>query len=178
MVGRLIRWIIGGFILTTIGSMVAAGVAKGRVASEGTPESDEIALAAILDSVTLESRARSFRGGSLLAWFGGIDLDLRQATLDPAGAHLTVRAIFGGGRLLVPAEWNVEVRMMAIFGGVGDARPPMRRPADAPRLVVDGFVLFGGFGIDSRKVEDVRGGRTEVGQGTEEAMTVASGSAR
>ncbi len=82
-----------------------------------------------------------------------MDLDLRNAKLDPGGADLTVRAIFGGGRLIVPDDWVVDVRMIAIAGGAGDARPAVERRPDAPLIVVEGFALFGGLGIDSVKVE-------------------------
>jgi iron-sulfur cluster assembly accessory protein len=81
--------------------------------------------------------------------------NLRGATLDPAGAHLTIRAIFGGGLLVVPDDWQVDLRVIGIMGGVGDGRDARGRQADGPRLVVDGFALFGGFGITSRPPDTV-----------------------
>ena len=68
--------------------------------------------------------------------------------LDPAGARLEVRAIFGGGQILVPAEWRVE---STVCGHRCRARHPAAqdRSADAPVLTLDGFVLFGGFGVMS-----------------------------
>ncbi len=153
MVGRIIRRIVVAFVAVMSISALAAVVAKRSVVSEGGPDSDELELAAIFDSVELESRATSFRGGSLLCWFGGGTLDLRRATLDPAGARLTIRAIFGGGLLVVPDDWQVDLHVIGIMGGVGDSRDARGRPADAPRLIVDGFAFFGGFGISSRPPE-------------------------
>jgi hypothetical protein len=150
MIGRIIRRILVAFIAIMGISAVAAVVAKRSVVSAGGPDSDEIELAAIFDTVDLDSHAGSFRGGSLLCWFGGGTVDLRGATLDPAGAHLTIRAIFGGGVLVVPNDWHVDLRVMGIMGGVGDGRDDRGRPDDAPRLIVDGFAFFGGFGISSR----------------------------
>ena len=49
------------------GIVVAAAFFKRVVRSRGDAESDELALVAILDGVELESRARAFRGGSMLA---------------------------------------------------------------------------------------------------------------
>ena len=44
------------------------------------------------------------------------------------------------------------------IGGIGDGRPDRDRPADAPRLTIDGVVVFGGFGITSEVPEEpVRG---------------------
>ncbi len=150
MVGRIIRRIVVAFVAITGISALAAAVAKRSVVSEGGPASDQLALAAIFDSVDLESHSTSFRGGSLLCWFGGGTVDLRGATLDPAGARLTIRAIFGGGLLVVPDDWQVDLKVIGIMGGVGDSRDVRGRPADAPRLIVDGFAFFGGFGISSR----------------------------
>ena len=153
MLGRIIRRIVVAFVAITSISALAAVVAKRSIVSEGGPDSAEIDLATIFDSVELESRASSFRGGSLLCWFGGGTLDLRGATLDPAGARLTIRAIFGGGLLIVPDDWLVDLQVIGIMGGVGDSRDVRGRPADAPRLIVDGFAFFGGFGISSRPPE-------------------------
>jgi hypothetical protein len=47
------------------------------------------------------STATAFRGGTLDCWYGGGIVDLRDATLDPAGAHLEVKAVFGGAQILV-----------------------------------------------------------------------------
>jgi hypothetical protein len=155
MIGRIIRRILLAFVAIMGIAAIAAVVAKRTVVSAGGADSDEIELAAIFDSVDLESQATSFRGGSLLCWFGGGTVDLRGATLDPAGAHLTVRAIFGGGLLVVPDDWQVDLRVIGIMGGVGDGRDVRARPADAPRLIVDGFAFFGGFGIWARPPEAV-----------------------
>jgi hypothetical protein len=150
MIGRIIRRILFAFVAIMGISAIAATIAKRNVVSSGGPDSDEIRLAAIFDSVDLASRATSFRGGSLLCWFGGGTVDLRGATLDPAGARLTVRAIFGGGLLVVPDDWQVDLQVIGIMGGVGDGRDVRGRPADAPRLIVDGVAFFGGFGISAR----------------------------
>ena len=153
MIGRLIRWTIGGFVLSSVVAAIAAAITKQRTRSIGVPSSDEVALVAIFEPLDFASTATAFRGGSLLCWYGGGDIDLRGATLDPAGARLDVKLIFGGGRVLVPEDWTVDLHVTGVFGGVGDARPPRGRPADAPRLVVEGFAIFGGLGVDSVKRE-------------------------
>lgn len=153
MIGRLVRFVLGGFILAVGSSLVGAAVAKQRLPSVGTDVDDEIALTAILAPVEFESHATAFRGGSILLWYGGGDMDLRGVRLDPAGARLTVRAIFGGGRLIVPETWNVDLQMLGIFGGSTDQRPAFDRAPDAPRLIVDGLCVFGGLAIFSSKPE-------------------------
>jgi hypothetical protein len=153
VIGRLIRLVVGGFCLGLGAAIVGATVARQRIPSVGTAQDDEVALAAILSPLAFESQSTAFRGGSVLLWFGGGDVDLRGARLDPAGARLTVRGIFGGGRLIVPETWDVELRMLSIFGGNADVRPAVERAPDAPHLVVDGLTVFGGLAIFASKPE-------------------------
>jgi len=82
-------------------------------------------------------------------WFGGGAMDLRDATLDPAGATLRLRTIFGGGQIVVPESWRVVNDIVVIAGGVGDMRTPADRPDDAPELRLEGVAAFGGFAIVS-----------------------------
>ena len=82
---------LGGFA----GFAASAAVLRRALPSRGDAESDEVALVAIYNGIDLKSRAEAFRGGSMLAWFGGIAVDLREATLAPR-AHLSVNSLFGG----------------------------------------------------------------------------------
>jgi Cell wall-active antibiotics response 4TMS YvqF len=143
---RLLRGIGLAVLGFWAGLMVAAATMKRVVRSRGDAESDEVALVAILDGIDLESRASAFRGGSMLAWFGGISVDLRAATLSPEGAHLDLHALNGGIAIKVPEGWRVRSSMGAVFGGV-DARAPEPEAADAPTLTLDGFAAFGGVAV-------------------------------
>ena len=60
--------------------------------------------------------------GPRCSGIGGGEIDLRGATLDPAGARLTVQVLLGGGQLIVPDDWHVDLQVTSILGGVGDAR--------------------------------------------------------
>ena len=149
MIGRLIRRILAIAVLASIASGIAALIAKQRLVSIGEPEDDEVALVAIFGPLAFSSTAAAFRGGSLIAWYGGGEIDLRGATLDPAGARLTVKAVFGGVQLVVPDDWQVEFQLIGVMGGAGDVRGARGRADTAPRLVIDGFAVFGGVGVTS-----------------------------
>jgi hypothetical protein len=122
---------------------------KRALPSRGDEESDELSLVAIRDGIELKSRAKAFKGGSMLAWFGGISVDLREAQLAP-GAQLAVHTLFGGIALDVPPEWRIESSAKAISGGV-DLRTPAGDDPDAPVLLLDGLAVFGGVAIGARK---------------------------
>lgn len=152
IIGRLLALLLGGLIVSLIVGAIAALQAKRRIVPLAAPEADEVRLAAIFEPFRFHSTARAFRGGELDCWYGGGIIDLRDAVLDPAGARLRVRAMFGGGQIVVPEAWQVTTRVVGL-GGVGDARPRVERALDAPHLTIEGFAFFGGFGVSSEVPE-------------------------
>ena len=146
--GRLIAILWAGLMVAAAGAAVTALSMKRRIVANASPDADEVTLVAIFEPIAFESRATSFRGGRAEFWYGGGIVDLRHATLDPAGATLQVRTIFGGCQLLVPESWQVTTRVLGI-GGAGDGRPRIERAPDAPRLTIEGTAFFGGLGVTS-----------------------------
>ena len=126
-----------------VGIMIAAAFAKRAVPSRGDEESDELALVAIFDGIDLKSRAGAFRGGSMLAWFGGIAVDLREAQLAP-GARLSLRTFCGGIAVKTPPSWRIEGNVTSLGGGV---QAVGSTDADAPVLSLEGVALLGGVAV-------------------------------
>ena len=149
---RVLRVVVPALIGFWAGVGAAAQVVKRVLPSRAGAESDEVGLVAIFDGVELESRATAFRGGSMFAWFGGISVDLRAATLSPDGAHLDLHALNGGIAITVPEGWRVESRLGAVLGGV-DAPTPGSAAATGPTLTLDGFALFGGVAVMTKAAE-------------------------
>ncbi|GIU96063.1 MAG: hypothetical protein KatS3mg012_2520 [Gaiellaceae bacterium] len=142
---RLARPLVTFTLGAYAGLAIAAALMKRALAPRGDAGSDEVALVAIFDGVRLASRAQAFRGGSLLAWFGGIDLDLSAAGLAP-GARLRAAAVLGGVSIRVPTGWRVRSEAKALLGGI-DVRTGGDESPDAPTLVVEGLALLGGIAI-------------------------------
>ncbi len=135
--------------LGALAGFAAAGALVKRILpSRGDAESDEVALVAIFDGVALRSHASAFRGGSMLAWFGGVAVDLREAQLAP-NAHLTLHSLFGGIAIRVPPGWRIESNVKALAGGVA-VGVPEPEDAAAPTLTLDGSSLFGGIAVGAR----------------------------
>src|SRR5438876_7060326 len=105
-----IKRIVGlGVIGLGAGMAAAAATAlsvKRSLVPTADEAADEIVVVAIFDQVDFHSRSHNFRGGRVECWYGGGVLDLRDATLAPEGATLHVRAVLGGGQILVPADWR------------------------------------------------------------------------
>ena len=136
---------------------VAAAVMKlrgGRPApADFDPTADEVDMQAIFEGFDLRSAAAAFRGGDLLLCYGGGSLDLRDATLDPAGGTLRITSLFGGMQLIVPGSWPVRVHSTGIFGGVGSEA---RAAGDGePALEIEALSIFGGMGIVARETGSV-----------------------
>lgn len=151
---RRLSWLL----FATMLSVHAAGVVfalrrKREVIPAPDRASDSVALSATFGPLDFTSTAQAFRGGDLVCLYGGGRLDLRGATLSPEGATLRVQAFNGGARILTPASWRLEATLTGL-GGVVDARPEIDRPLDAPVLRIEGWALFGGFGIASEEHAD------------------------
>ena len=144
----LLRLAVLGWIAALVGGALGANAVKRRTVVQDDPDADDVVLLGIFGPLDFASTARGFRGGLVETWFGGGLVDLREAVLDPAGADLRLRAVFGGGQIVVPDSWRVTIAMRGL-GGVGDTRSNDDLPADAPELRIDATVLFGGFGISS-----------------------------
>ena len=67
-----------------------------------------------------------------------------------------MEAFDGGAQILVPPTWRIELGGTNVFGGSNDMRSNVDLAADAPTLRIEGWAIFGGFGIAS---EDPRGSK-------------------
>lgn len=134
------------------GMLAAAAYVRRTVPSVGDEDSDELSLVAVFDGITLKSRAVAFTGGSMLAWFGGIEVDLREAELAP-GARLSLHTLFGGIEVKTPEGWRLESEMKAFAGGVSARKPSLDDP-DAPVLRLTGTTVFGGVDVGARPRTD------------------------
>ena len=155
---KLFAVVFGITIVAGVASALAALSFKKNAPPVPDPADDEIDLVAIMDGAQLASTARAFRGGRLVCWYAGVDLDLRDATLDPAGARLDVRTVFGGTRVVVAPGVPVRVSGPAIFGGTMNATEAPQPSPEAPGLEIGGFTLFGGLQvIASERGEEIPG---------------------
>jgi len=99
-IGRVLGLVLLGWLGTiSVAATMAMQKKREAPAAPPDPSADEVDLRAIFESLEFTSTATAFRGGTIECWFGGGSVDLRGATLDPAGATLRVRAIFGGASI-------------------------------------------------------------------------------
>jgi predicted membrane protein len=92
---------------------------------------------------------KDFRGGEIVAVFGGVRLDLRQAMIAVDHADLEINAVFGGVEIQVPETWNVQCKGAGVFGGFDDKtiHPRPDPGVKTPLLVITGAAVFGGLSV-------------------------------
>ena len=153
MLGRLFRLVIISWFIGMIAAAFAALSLKRRLNPTLDEGADEITAVAIFGPLAFHSTSKAFRGGEVECWYGGGVIDLRDAELAPEGATLRVRAIFGGGQILVPASWKVVSRVTGL-GGIQDIRAAQGHAAIDPELVIEGMLIAGGFAVSSEMAEE------------------------
>ena len=150
---------LGVGVVAVLAALGALGQALARRRTVGDETSDEFELAAYVGGAQRTCRATALRRGAVRVCFGGVDLDLREATLDPGGTTLELVATWGGISVVVPPTWKVLVEDHAVLGGF-DARvtPPEELPEDAPLLRVVVTARMGGVSIRAKGPSDASDG--------------------
>ena len=115
-----------------------------RFGTHGTGE-DMINSAVMWWGSERRTTSQDFRGGSLSAIMGGIDVDLRQAGI-VEHAEISVFAFWGGVEIKVPPTWRVQVGGLPVLGGWNDKTVVPADPS-APVLVVNITAIMGGAEI-------------------------------
>ena len=135
-------------VVAVLAGLWAVGQVLARRRTAGDDTSDEFAIAVYVGGVQRACKATSLRRGSVSVVLGGVDLDLREATLDPGGADLDLSATLGGVNVTVPSDWRVVVEDRAMLGGVEAlVTDPEKLPDDAPLLRVEAGARLGGVAI-------------------------------
>jgi predicted membrane protein len=168
-VGGLLLVLMGGFLMaeklgyTTLTwatiwplLIIAAGIAMiwgrfdlPRIPREVSGGANSISEYALFGGVERRVHMNNFKGGSITAVFGGVEVDFRSADIEGEEAVVFIEAVFGGIEVTVPDRWTVHWEGQNIFGGYSDeTRPPLPDVPGAPpkkQLILRGRAVFGGL---------------------------------
>lgn len=111
-------------------------------------QQDVIDVTAIFGGVKKNVLTKQLKGGEIVTFMGGADINLTQTDFQ-GKVIIDCFNMFGGTKLIVPADWDVQSQVVAIFGGVDDKRPPVASVDPNKVLFLDGTCLFGGVEIRS-----------------------------
>lgn len=120
---------------------------------------------AVLSGVKQKIMTKNFRGGRIVAAWGGFELDMRQADIEGESATIHVTAVMGGGSIRVPDNWIVDFQGTPFLGGLVDEREHAPAPDAGPakRLIIRGLVFMGGVVIkNGNEMDGTRTSRTQA----------------
>jgi serine/threonine protein kinase len=109
-----------------------------------------VSVWAILGAREWRSDGTPFRGGNIVATFGGCEVDLSETHLADPEVVIEATAMFGGVKIIVPQGWRIVTKGSQFIGGYANkTRPPQSSGAEGspPRLLVKGFALCGGVEV-------------------------------
>jgi len=115
---------------------------------EVTNSSEEtLDYTAFMGGIKKNILSKNFKGGEIVAVFGGTEINLLQADFE-SSATLDITCVFAGVKLIVPANWEVNSELVSAFGSVEDKRSVQPKTEGAVKtLVLKGSVFFGGIDI-------------------------------
>jgi predicted membrane protein len=109
-------------------------------------QNDVIDITAVFGGVKKKVLSKNFKGGDIVAVMGGTEINLSQADFNGRVA-IDIFTMFGGTKLIVPNDWDVQSQVVAIFGGVDDKRPPATNYDPSKVIYLEGTCIFGGIEI-------------------------------
>ena len=124
------------------------------VADAPAQNAPAMAITAVFSGHQLQGRRVLPREMKVRAVFGGVALDLREATFLSGATTLKVHAIFGGVDVKVPPHVRVECLGSGVFGAFDADHGAVDDGAvdpDAPVLRILGRAVFGGVSARRRR---------------------------
>lgn len=120
----------------------------GKLDEEGhyleTTRDPAVDLTVVMGGTQLRVDSQDFRGGDITSVMGGVELDLRNASISTE-ATLNVFVAMGGIDIKIPTDWTVIVNGIPLMAGIEDKSVPPVNPSK--RLVITGFLVMGGMEI-------------------------------
>jgi len=111
----------------------------------------DVGMAAIFSGRKSRIESPDFKGGEIIAVFGGVKLDMRHAGIAGDRAVIGVNDMFGGVDIRVPENWNVVMKGVGIFGAFEDKTVHTKPDPNVrnPELVITGVGIFAGVKVDN-----------------------------
>ena len=118
--------------------------------SQTTSEEDTVDFTTFMGSVKKNILSKKFKGGEITNVFGGSEVNLSQADIEKS-ATLELVNVFGGTRLIIPANWEIRSELVSVFGNIEDKRniQTTLNSEDAKVLILKGNTFMGGIEIKS-----------------------------
>ena len=161
--GPIVLMIAGAFLTfvnvthydVDIGDLIPLGIAligaklvwdalgRRRAPTAISDPNDVVHSFALMAGIHHQNNSQSFRGGDANAIMGGVELDLRNASIrEGEAAVIDAFAMWGGVEITIPETWRVTPQVLPLLGGFDDktANP---KSGSGPELIVKGAAVMG-----------------------------------
>lgn len=134
------------FILLIVGFAILRQAMVGTKSNE--EESDFLNLTFILGGGDHKFNTKSMRGGKVSAIMGGGKIDLRDADMVEDEIFFDIFAFWGGVELIVPQNWQVNMKAMPLLGGAENkTSPDPNGTSPVKKLTIRGTAIMGGMEV-------------------------------
>jgi predicted membrane protein len=104
---------------------------------------------AVMGGVKKNIQSKNFKGGEIVCFMGGAEVSFMQADIQQP-IVLEINNVFGGTKLIIPGNWEVQTEISAVFGGVEDKRNFQNNIPDTnKKIILKGSCVFGGIEINN-----------------------------
>jgi hypothetical protein len=86
----------------------------------------------------------------MLNLFGAGEIDFTEARFTHPSVRIKMLTLFGGASIYVREDINTVSKIVSIFGGTNNSAPSSRS-SNAPVVIVEGLVMFGGADIKIKR---------------------------
>ncbi|MEU3848857.1 DUF1707 domain-containing protein [Streptomyces sp. NPDC029554] len=105
---------------------------------------------AVMSGFQRKGRWTMPRRFTCFAFWGGGEIDLREADFTEREVEINAVAIMGGVEVIVPFGVEVVVRGIGVMGGFDHREEGVPGEPGAPRVIVTGFAFWGGVGVQRK----------------------------
>ncbi|MFI9822363.1 DUF1707 domain-containing protein [Streptomyces sp. NPDC052013] len=116
----------------------------------GDDDSRSTWAVAVMSGFQRKGRWTAPRRFNCFAFWGGGEIDLREADFADREIVINAVAIMGGVDVVVPPGVEVVVRGIGIMGGFDHREAGVPGDPGAPRVIVTGFAFWGGVGVQRK----------------------------
>jgi hypothetical protein len=117
---------------------------RGQFRQSQIDHGDALNIKTAFSGTALRNDSQDFKGGDIDLSLAGLELDLRQASIN-GEAELRISAVMSGVNIRVPTDWQVILHGVPTMGGVEDRSVPPMNPLK--RLVIRTNIVMGGLEI-------------------------------
>ena len=137
-------------ILVIIGlSIILRDTLGGKVSNEikklNEKRNDGNSYCATFSGQNVNFDGEKFTGADLIAVFGGVKCDLRNAIID-SDVVINASSTFGGIEIYVPSNVKIKIKSTPLFGGVSN-KANTKTDENSHTIYINGTAVFGGVEI-------------------------------